>query len=253
MNKIFVSLIFILIALTGIACVSASSDFNETVDQDYIVSDVNETAVTIDEIAEDNDSAVLPVNDSTEDNDSIEIPSNDTTENQDSVEIPINNSTDEKDLKPVNTTSEKQSEPKKTRYILWFKMPEVDVHPINVSTGNKIDDAAIYYSAYYKAFKGLPKDRVSDLLDWTIALVYQSYTEKETIEIVTKIHSLVELNGVDPVQKQIAENLYYITVEKRFKDTYKYQWEFERKPYEIDSDNPFSPHNRSFPEDNPKA
>ena len=258
MNRIFISLIFILIALTSIACVSASSDFNETVNQDYIISDVNETAVTIDEnvvsddeIAEDPDSAVIPVNDTSE-------IMEDDTENQDSTEIPFNNSINKKDLKPVTITAGNQSEVKKTCYVLYFKIPDVDVNPTRISTGNKIDDAAVYYSAYYKAFKNLPKERAIDLLDWTIGLVYQSYNEKDTIDIVAKIYSMVELDGLDPFLKPVFESIYHSAIEKRFKDTYKYPWEFKEIPT-IDNDNPFVPYNpigpdNPFgPEENPKA
>ena len=94
MKEILSILLIIFIALAGIACVSAS-DINEAVDQDFIVSDLNETLIPID------DSTVLSDtnlgNDTVEDPDSTEI-DNSTEPSQE--DIVVDNSTEVVEVVP---------------------------------------------------------------------------------------------------------------------------------------------------------
>ena len=121
MNRILLSLICVFIALAGIACVSASSDFNETVDQDIVI-DINETAVPIDEIdiiVDEDEERPVAVDNSRE-NDS-------------------NGDVSPSDLFQENETSA-------------INLTNLDVSPSDFFQNNK-DDAMVFYSAKYIAFK----------------------------------------------------------------------------------------------------
>ena len=88
MKEILSILLIIFIALAGIACVSAS-DINEAVDQDFIVSDLNETLIPIDDSTVHIDTDLG--NDTVEDPDSTEI-DNSTEPSQE--DIVVDNSTE---------------------------------------------------------------------------------------------------------------------------------------------------------------
>ncbi|WP_407462088.1 hypothetical protein [Methanobrevibacter sp.] len=227
MNRILLSLLIVFIALAGIACVSASSDFNETVDQD-IVFDINETAVPIDEtetnVIEDEEDAA-----------------------------PVDNSTEKKDLKPVSVVNESKNQ-SKWQNRTSIEIPDVDVHPNKINTGNEIDDAAVYYCAYYKAFKGVESNHES--IDALIALVYQSYDENDTIDIVSKVYGLVELNGITGIERTLLETNVHNYVDGRFNQLYYAPWNINQYDPDIDKMGylgPYPPSNPRWHGDEPMA
>ncbi len=105
MKEILSILLIIFIALAGIACVSAS-DINEAVDQDFIVSDLNETLIPIDDSTVHIDTDLG--NDTVEDPDSTEI--DNSTENKTNPivgpTIPDNNKTDENQSQDIKVLTD---------------------------------------------------------------------------------------------------------------------------------------------------
>ena len=118
MKRIFSILLIIFMALAGIACVNAY-DINETVDQDLIVSDLNETLIPIDESTVLNDTDLG--NETEEDQNSTEI-DNSTEPSQEDVVVDnstevVENDTVDNGINPIvgpkiadkNETEENQS------------------------------------------------------------------------------------------------------------------------------------------------
>lgn len=221
MKRILLSLTIIFIALAGIALVNASSDFNQTVDQD-IAYDIDETMLPVDDIAEidaddDQNATFEPIDNSneTENDDRIAI-DNESAPIGNGTQIVIDSRTGKKDLKPVAVSqSQNQS---KWKNLFRIDIPDVEVHPTKINTGNKIDDAVVYYSAYYNAFKGVTSNEKS--IDALIAVVYQSYDENETIEIVSRIYSMVELQGITGIERTLFDLTVHNYVDNRFNKLY---------------------------------
>ena len=204
MKRLLSIILICFIALTGIACVSASNDFNETVDQDFIVSDINETVIPVDDSADSIDDAVVPTDD---------IAQNDTDENQDYDEIDnatedvdedavivIDNST-ESDLKESAASVNAIQPDQKWKPYIKFEIPDVEVEPIIVNSGDWCYDVAVYYSSYYNAYKQAfalnpfdPFDLSGKILkpiDAIFYMVYQNYSVDQTIHIVAKLYCKV--------------------------------------------------------------
>lgn len=117
MKRIFSILLIIFMALAGIACVNAY-DINETVDQDLIVSDLNETLIPIDESTVLNDT---DLGNETEEDQNTEIdnstePSEEDVVVDNSTEV-VENDTVDNEINPIvgpkiadkNETEENQS------------------------------------------------------------------------------------------------------------------------------------------------
>ena len=179
MNKIL-SILLIFIALAGIACVSAS-DINETVDQDFIVSDINETLIPIDDstvgidtnlgndIIEDPDST--DIDNSTEPSEedvvvdnSTEVVENDTVDNKTNPivgpTIPDNNKTDENQSQDIKVLTDDELNDIANETIAKFKEkraywincnypPEWGINPTyNAITGLSIELNKTYGADY---------------------------------------------------------------------------------------------------------
>lgn len=201
MKRILSILLIVFIALTAISCVSASADFNETVDQDFIVSDINETPIPVDD-ADSLDDEVVPTDD---------IAQNDTDDNQDNDEIDnatedvdedavivIDNST-ESDLKESDLNVNPIPPYQKWQPHINFEIPDVEVEPSIVNSGDWCYDVAVYYSSYYEAYKQAyefdPFNLAGNILkplDAVFYMVYQNYSLDQTIQIVAKLYSKVE-------------------------------------------------------------
>ncbi len=251
MKRILSILLIIFIALTGIACVSASSDFDMAVYNDNIASDIND-AVPIDDL-DDNDSD--DYSDSTEIDNSTEpvdedngIVIDDSTEPVDEDNgIVIDDSTDERDI---------QFDKERSWDKWWCKheyevvAPEVDVRPTSMDSGDKILDDAVYYSAYYNAYKKAFAFNFSDpsnilrSLDAVFDLIYQNHTEAETIAIVAKLYCIAELEyyGCEPFVKELLEMNMCAIIDERFHTRYFNPWDYYAPTPHQDSD----PHHPIF-------
>lgn len=213
MNRIFLSLIFILIALITLSSACAASDLDnniDVIDQDDIADDIS-----IDE-------SVEPLDDDVAEND--EIPENYTEE---SDEIPINETViDESDVNNAIVTDKELNEEYngESREIYsiesvssdysdsWIDelinnmademvenltrdafIPDVDVKPINASIEilGPTFNAAMYYYAYWQAYKNyFGIFGFANAVTAIYALVHQSYGGLDTINIVNAIFEM---------------------------------------------------------------
>ena len=255
MNRILLSLMIILIALTGIACVSASSDF-ETVDNDFIVSDINETVIPVDDSADSIDDSVVPTDD---------IARNDTEECSDPTEIDNSTEPAEEDMGYDNSTepAEEDNEiaaddladvyivapddkPHWDKWMRWntFDVPDVDVRPTTVDSGDEILDAALYYADYYRAYKQAFAFDFSDplnlmrSLDTVFDLVYKTHDLEESLAIVAKMYCIAELKyyDCDYFVKAMLEGNVYSFLDERFHERYFDPNEYYNPPTPHDSD-----------------
>lgn len=244
MNKILLCLMIMMIALVGVASVSASSDFNET-------TDIEEGVLDIDNALEDavNESDIA-ANDTEADADSFEIDNE--TETVDNVTEDIDNVTEASvndteieanntvEPKPSPVSAEVKNEKKlPLRPFHTVEIPDVYVDAPKISTGDRIADAAVYYSAYYKAYqKAFPimafnlADSFIKPLEALIAVVYQSYNEKDTIDIVTKAYRIAYGDSLQQSEMETRNAIYKYFYEKMYYDEhYYYQYSgMNKKP-----------------------
>ncbi len=241
MNRVLLSLLIVFIALAGIACVSASSDFNGTVDCDYMVSDVNETVVE-DEIIDDD--SFEPIDNSSEliENDTEIVIDNSSELIENDTEIVIDNSSENID----GNNEIVVDKPYWDKWELWNdnEVPDVDVSPTIVDSGDKILDAALYYADYYRAYKNAYGFDLSDptnmirSLDAVFDLVYKTHDIGESISIVAKLYCIAELKyyGCEPFVKDLLESSMYSVINERFHMRYFDPNEYYYEPTRHDSD-----------------
>ena len=269
MNRILLSLMIIMIALTGIASVSASSDFNETVDLEECVLDVGDLEGDfyyeeyIAPNATENDSDSSELDDVTEDDsDSVVIDNvNEPAEND--TEIEVNNKPNvNKSVSPVGVVKNEKKLPLR----LWkvVDIPDVDVRAPRISTGDRITDAAVHYTAYYKAYKAAFSSSALDVknsffkpIEALIAFVYQSYNESDTIDIVTKAIHIAEGDNMVCSESETHSTIYkYFYEEMYYDEMYLYYHPPNSGVYPNPHYNPFEEHPsnpRPWEKNDPKA
>ena len=206
MKKILSILLIIFIALAGIACVSASG-VNETVDQDFIVSDLNETLIPID------DSTVLIDtnlgNETEEDSDSTEIdnstePSQEDIVVDNSTEVVENDTVDNK-TNPIvgptipdnNKTDENQSQDIKV-------LTDDELNDIaNETIAHFMEKRAYWVNCNYPPQWGI--NPTSEAIKSLSEELNKTYGADYTIEILTRMLVMVMINE-DPVLSLIPSS-----------------------------------------------
>lgn len=207
MKEILSILLIIFIALAGIACVSAS-DINEAVDQDFIVSDLNET--------------LIPIDDST-----VHIDTdlgNDTVEDPDSTEIDNSTEPSEEDVVVDNSTEvvENDTVDNKTNPIVGPTIPdnnktdENQSQDIKVLTDDELNDIANETIAKFKEKRAYwincnypPQwgiDPTYDSIKDLSIELNKTYGADYTIDILTRMFVMVLLDE-DPSLSLIPSSI----------------------------------------------
>lgn len=230
MNRIFLSLIFILIALLTVSSACAASDFDNNIDvigQQDIADDISNDVIDQQDIPEDIniDENVEPLDDDTANDDAIvdnytevsdEIPMNDAiidnndNANDDNIivndnEMEEGNADDSGKICPIESNSSKylNSWIDDTINILADGIvenltrdaiiPDVDVHPINITIEilGPTFNTAMYYYAYWTAYKDyFGVLGLGNSIKAITALIHQSYGSLATLEILNAIFEL---------------------------------------------------------------
>ena len=213
MNRIFLSLIFILIALITLSSACAASDLDnniDVIDQEDIADDISidESVEPIADNATENDEMQENYTD-----DSDEISMNDTIiDNVDDNGIMIDNRELEDEYRedisegyPIESVSTKLSDSWMDELINNMAdemvenltrdafIPDVDVKPINASIEilGPTFNAAMYYYAYWQAYKNyFGIFGFANAVTAIYALVHQSYGGLDTINIVNAIFEM---------------------------------------------------------------
>ena len=216
MKRIFLSLIFILIALISISSACATSDFDnniDVIDQQDIVDDISDISIDdsiepLDDNASENDASVENY---TEDSDETSM--NDTIiDNENDSDIIIDNGELEDEFRediseayPIESVSSDISDSWMDELINNMAnemienltkdafIPDVDVQPINASIDilGPTFNAAMHYYAYWVAYKNyFGIFQIQKAIVAIYALVYQSYGGLDTMEIVNVIFDM---------------------------------------------------------------